>query len=259
MNLHIYQVDAFAEKVFQGNPAAICPLDEWLPDSTLQKIAQENNLSETAFFVETDSCFHLRWFTPVAEVKLCGHATLASAHVLFEELNHSQEEINFQTLSGQLVVSRNQNGLTMNFPVLNASSCNASDTLIEAMGKMPLEAYKGEDYLLVYESENDILSLSPDMNALAKIDCRGVCVTARGYNVDFVSRFFAPSHGINEDPVTGSAHCLLTPYWKDKLKKNKLVARQLSQRGGNVECELIGDRVYLTGRAVTYLQGEINI
>lgn len=259
MNISIYQADAFTDKLFGGNPAAICPLDEWLPDEIMQKIAIENNLAETAFFVKNKTGYKLRWFTPEYEIDLCGHATLASAHILFTELGYKQDAIHFETVkAGVLLVKKDGDKYTMDFPSRPAIHIELPIGLAEALSeKKPLEVLRSRDYLLVYESENDIRDISPDFFALSKMDTVGVIVTAPGKETDFVSRFFAPGAGIPEDPVTGSAHCNLIPYWAEKLGKNKLHAYQLSSRKGELWCELKGDRVLISGNAVTYLKGEI--
>lgn len=261
MELPIYQVDAFASEVFGGNPAAVCPLDEWLTDEQMQNIAMENNLAETAFFVQEGSGYRLRWFTPVTEVQLCGHATLASAHVLFEHLGYSKDTIQFETLGGPLTVQRADTGLVMDFP---ASRCNSTDVpplLEQALGIKCREVFADMDYLCVVEGEEQVRNLTPNMRLLAQLDGRGVIVTAPAdrQEVDFVSRFFAPGVGVDEDPVTGSAHTMLAPYWSAKSGKKKLVGRQISQRGGTVFCELKGNRVALSGRAKTYMKGEITV
>jgi PhzF family phenazine biosynthesis protein len=257
----IYQADAFTDTLFGGNPAAICPLQEWLPDELMQSIAAENNLAETAFFVPKGHEFELRWFTPEVEIDLCGHATLASAHILFTQLGYQADRINFHTLkAGILTVSRDADLYTLDFPSSPPASCDIPAGLLEALGgKSPVEVLRSRDYFVVYESEQDILDLSPDFNALGKVETIGVIVTAAGKNCDFVSRFFAPAAGIDEDPVTGSAHCSLIPYWASKLKKTKMHAFQLSERMGELWCEHKGDRVLMAGKAVTYLKGEIYI
>ncbi|HEY4327862.1 MAG TPA: PhzF family phenazine biosynthesis protein [Mucilaginibacter sp.] len=261
MTIPIYQADAFTDKLFGGNPAAICPLNEWLPDEIMQKIAIENNLAETAFFVKNKAGYKLRWFTPEYEIDLCGHATLASAHILFTELGHHSDTIDFETVkAGTLHVKKHNDKYTMDFPSRSAIPIELPIGLAAALSeKQPLEVLRSRDYLLVYESEDDILDISPDFFALSKMDTVGVIVTARGKKADFVSRFFAPGAGIPEDPVTGSAHCNLIPYWAAKLGKNKLHALQLSARGGELWCELKGERVLISGKATTYLKGEIFI
>ncbi|MDH4274056.1 MAG: PhzF family phenazine biosynthesis protein [Gammaproteobacteria bacterium] len=258
MKIRQFQVDAFASKVFQGNPAAVCPLDHWLDDGVLQSIAEENNLSETAFFVPTSEGYTLRWFTPVKEIDLCGHATLAAAHVLFQHLNYEQPRITFATRSGALIVERAAEGLRMEFPASVPRPCATPPLLVQALGVNPSEVWVADDYIAVFGDEAAVRGLTPDQHLLALLDLRGVCVTAPGVKVDFVSRFFAPHYGIAEDPVTGSAHCELAPYWAAKLGKSSLHARQLSKRGGDVRCEVEGDRVILIGNAVTFLQGEIH-
>ena len=257
MNLEIYQVDAFTTEPFHGNPAAVVPLDAWLPDETMQKIALENNLSDTGFFVKEGDKYHIRWFTPSVEVPLCGHATLASAHILFNELKAAKDSITFLSKSGELRVDRQGDRLVLDFPAIFVDRIESADAIIAALGKQPVAIYKATDYLVIYDSEETIASLTPDFNALNKTDARGVIVTAPGNSVDFVSRFFGPGFGITEDPVTGSAHCALTPYWAQELGKNSLTARQISARGGDVFCELAGDRVKIGGYAALYLKGEI--
>lgn len=259
MFVDIYQVDAFTSAVFGGNPAAVCPLPEWLPDPLMQQVAMENNLSETAFFVPVEDRFGLRWFTPEVEVDLCGHATLASAHVLFRELDISSNIIRFDTLSGELTVQKSNQILNMDFPANHAVPAELPDDLRRALGIENAECYKSRDYLLVLESRREVEKLDPDFRQLKNVDTRGIIVSAKGEEVDFVSRFFAPSVGIDEDPVTGSAHTTLTPYWAERLGKNELTARQISKRGGELTCRLSGDRVIIGGEAQTYLRGEIQI
>lgn len=259
MRVRLFQVDAFADRPFAGNPAAVCPLDAWLDDALLQAIAEENNLSETAFFVPAGDRFELRWFTPVEEVDLCGHATLASAHVLYEQLDYGEATVRFETRSGVLTVSKNDAGMTMDFPAAPPEPLDMSDVLAEALGRRPSALLAAFDYVAVYDSEDDIRALKPDFAALAKLDRRGVVATAPGREVDFVSRCFFPALRINEDPVTGSAHCEMAPYWAGRLGRNRLQARQISKRGGAVGCEVRSDRVSLTGRAADYLVGEISI
>ena len=257
MKLKQYQIDAFAARVFEGNPAAVCPLDAWLADAMMQAIAAENNLAETAFFVPNANGFELRWFTPVCEVDLCGHATLATAHVLFNILGYSKDRIVFSTRSGHLLVEKHGGQLRMSFPALKLEHREINENLSAALGAMPLELWSGDDYVAVFDSEAIIRSLQPNMMLLSELDLRGVIVTAPGDEFDFVSRFFAPKYGIPEDPVTGSAHCALAPYWSERLHKQQLQARQISARGGNVFCEVSGDRVFLTGQAVTFMTAEI--
>jgi PhzF family phenazine biosynthesis protein len=259
MTIPIYQADAFTDKLFGGNPAAICPLTEWLPDDTMQQIAKENNLAETAFFVKNDNGYLLRWFTPEYEIDLCGHATLASAHILFTELAYKGDTIHFDTIkAGTLIVKRYGDKYTMDFPCRQPIPIETPNGLVEALGgPEPTAILRSRDYFVVYDTEEEITDLSPDMFALSKMDTVGIIVTAPGKNSDFVSRFFAPGAGIPEDPVTGSAHCNLIPYWAKIFGKDKLHAYQLSARKGELWCELKGDRVLMSGKAVTYLRGEI--
>jgi len=260
MRLNIYQVDAFTKKPFGGNPAAIVPLDAWLPDDVMQSIAHENNLSETAFFVRNADVYDLRWFTPTFEIDLCGHATLASAYVIFEILKLEDKPIRFRShKSGELGVEKNGEVLTLDFPSRPPVAADAPEGLFEAIGKRPNEVLRSRDYFLVYDNEKDILDIKPNFSQLAEIPTHAVIVTARGESSDFVSRFFAPEAGINEDPVTGSAHCNLIPYWAEKLGKTEMFARQLSSRGGEIHCELVGDRVKIGGNAVLFLKGEIYV
>ncbi|MFD0749726.1 PhzF family phenazine biosynthesis protein [Mucilaginibacter calamicampi] len=259
MTIPIYQADAFTAQLFGGNPAAICPLVDWLSDDTMQQIAKENNLAETAFFVKKDNGYLLRWFTPEYEIDLCGHATLASAHILFTELAYGGDVINFETVkAGTLTVTRDGDKYTMDFPCRTPIPIETPNGLVEALGGTePTAILRSRDYFVVYDTEEEITDLSPDMFALSKMDTVGIIVTAPGKNSDFVSRFFAPGAGIPEDPVTGSAHCNLIPYWAKIFGKDKLHAYQLSARKGELWCELKGDRVLMSGKAVTYLRGEI--
>ncbi len=261
VTIPIYQVDAFTDTLFCGNPAAVCPLENWLPEEKMQKIAAENNLAETAFFISKGSDFQLRWFTPELEIDLCGHATLATAHVIFTSLNYQGNIIHFHTLkAGVLTVTRENDMYNLDFPSRMPEACEVPQGLIEAMGgKRPVEILRSRDYFLVYEAEEDILQLHPDFTKLGLIDSLGFIVTAPGDNSDFVSRFFAPSAGINEDPVTGSAHCNLIPYWANRLNRQKLHAYQVSSRRGELWCENKGNRVSMAGKAMTYLKGEIYI
>ncbi len=259
MKISLYQIDAFANQVFEGNPAAICLLDGWLDDSILQSIAEENNLSETAYVVSSGQDFHIRWFTPTSEVDLCGHATLAAAYVIFNILCSSKDVITFKSKSGNLIVSRKGDLISMDFPAKPPGKCPIPDGLIEGLGVRPIEVLSSDDYIAIFETEEDILSISPDFIKLKELALRGIAVTAPGSRSDFVSRFFAPKYGINEDPVTGSAHCELAPYWSKRLKKNRIHARQLSKRGGEIYCEVKGDRVLLSGRAVKFMESEIII
>jgi len=259
MKLKLYQIDAFANKPFEGNPAAICPLDKWLPDELMQSIAAENNLSETAYIVKTAKGFHIRWFTPTHEVDLCGHATLASAYVIFNILGYKNNEISFESKSGLLTVIRNGDSFQMDFPSQAPSKCSVPEQIKNAFNEMPIECLKAEDYIVVFQNEDSILNAKPNLNALSELDLRGVAITSTSKNYDFVTRFFAPNYGINEDPVTGSAFTQLIPYWADKLNKRKLSAKQVSQRGGEVGCISSGERVQISGKAVKYFEGTIEI
>ena len=259
MRIPIYQIDAFTNEQFKGNPAAVCPLAEWIKDDLMQDIAAENNLSETAFFVKKDHEYELRWFTPKGEVDLCGHATLASAYVIFTYLDKKIIKVIFHTKSGMLEVSREGSLLTMIFPSREGEKCEAPEALIKGLGKRPNEVFQSRDYMAVFETEQEIMSLDLNMDELKKLDGLGVIVTAKGNEVDFVSRFFAPKVGIDEDPVTGSAHCTLVPYWKRVLGKNEFVALQLSERGGKLFCADLGEMVKISGEATSYLEGHINI
>lgn len=256
MTIRLFQVDAFTDRVFAGNPAAVCPLDRWLPDDRMQAIAAENNLSETAFFVRQGDDFALRWFTPACEVDLCGHATLASAHVIFTRLEPDRRTVAFDTRSGRLTVSRDGDRLAMDFPARPARPGEAPAGLIEAVGGRPETVLVAANYMLVYATAAEVRALHPQMAGLMDIGT-GVIVTAPGDDCDFVSRFFVPAHGIPEDPVTGSTHCTLIPYWAARLGKEELFARQVSARGGELFCRMEGDRVRIAGRAVLYLEGEI--
>ncbi|MFQ5783332.1 MAG: PhzF family phenazine biosynthesis protein [Alphaproteobacteria bacterium] len=259
MKIPLYQIDAFAGRVFGGNPAAVCPLEDWLDDATMQAIAAENNLSETAFFVERDAHYDLRWFTPAAEVDLCGHATLATAHLLFNELEVADDVVHFETRSGRLTVRRAGEALAMDFPALPPAPRAPSGALADALGRAPSDLLENANWLAVFDDEAAVRALAPDIAAVARLECPGVIVTAPGDKADFVSRYFAPKYGIPEDPVTGSAHCVLTPYWTKRLGKSKLVAHQVSARGGELLCEDRGERVVVAGRAIKYLEGIIEI
>jgi PhzF family phenazine biosynthesis protein len=259
MQLPIYQVDAFTSRLFGGNPAAIVPLEEWLPDATLQSIALENNLSETAYFVKEDPGYRIRWFTPGAEVDLCGHATLATAHVLWNEWSHAAPVIRFASKSGELVVRRMGERMELDFPARPPAETQPCPGLIEALGGEPLEVWAARDYMVIYGSEEEVRSLQPNMAGLMNIDRFAVIATATGRSSDFVSRFFAPAKGVPEDPVTGSAHCTLIPFWAKRFGKNVLHALQVSPRGGELFCELRGNRVGISGQAALYLKGTIHI
>lgn len=259
--LPLYQVDAFARRVFEGNPAAVVPLDDLLPDDVLQSIAAENNLAETAFFIRSGDEYKLRWFTPETEVDLCGHATLASAFVILEFLEPERTAVVFDTCSGRLAVERRGDLFAMDFPSRPPELVQPCPGLVEALGGSPKEIWASRDYMVVYESEEEVRALRPDFRRLAEADRFAVIATApaktEGYN--FVSRFFAPAAGVPEDPVTGSAHCTLVPYWAQRLGKTRLRARQLSRRGGDLECQWKGSRVEIAGRAVLYLRGAITV
>ena len=255
MDIPIYQVDAFASEVFKGNPAAVCPLEAWLPDETLQAIAVENNLSETAFLVERGSDYDLRWFTPVAEVDLCGHATLGSAYVIVNHLRPGADSIRFHTRSGVLTVTRQGESFTLDFPTLKRERAPDDSGVAAALGAAPIEIWDSMDIMAVFSREADVRDIQPDMAKVAALNTRGVIVTAPGDDCDFVSRFFAPKHGIPEDPVTGSAHCISTPYWAKRLGKSKMTARQISKRGGELSVEDKGERILITGRVAPSTEG----
>lgn len=262
MPVPLFQVDAFAAKPFEGNPAAVCPLNRWLDDGQLLQVAAENNLSETAFFVAKDGHYELRWFTPTSEIKLCGHATLASAFVVFNILDPARDSVRFETrYRGSLTVSRSGKLLSMDFPALPPWACpNPPVALVEGLRMTPVAVVQIEDnYFAIYDSEEDVRCIRPDFRVLETLHPAGVAITAPGEKADFVSRYFAPSYGIPEDPVTGSTHCSLTPYWAQRLGKMRLHARQLSQRGGELWCEMRGERVTLQGNAVLVLRGELLI
>ena len=259
MKIPIYQVDAFTSQVFGGNPAAVCPLEEWLDGELMQAIAAENNLAETAFFVLEARRYRIRWFTPESEVDLCGHATLASALVILDYIDKTLTEVTFDSRSGPLTVAREGDLLCMDFPSQPAEPCPPPREIVESLGVDPVEVLRSEDYIAVLAGEDDVADLKPDMENLKKLDLRGVIVTAGGEEADFVSRFFAPKFGIDEDPVTGSSHCALIPYWSHKLGKGKLRALQVSQRGGELFCEDRGDRVLICGRAVKFMEGFISL
>jgi len=261
MRLPIFQVDAFTERVFGGNPAAVCPLKEWLPDTVMQRIAMENAVAETAFFVPRGRDYAIRWFTPEIEMDLCGHATLATAHVIARHLDRSVESLRFHSNSGELFVRIDAEVITLDFPSRKPEPARAPALILEAFPSKPVEVLKARDYVLVFEDEATIRRLAPDRSLLDRInlDPGGVVATARGRDVDFVSRYFTPQASIFEDPVTGSAHCSLVPYWAEKLGKDSMVAMQLSPRTGTLYCQQQDDRVLLAGKAVTYLEGHLTL
>jgi PhzF family phenazine biosynthesis protein len=260
MKLRLFQIDAFARRVFAGNPAAVVPLGAWLDDATLQGIGTENNLSETAFLVGGSGDYEIRWMTPTAEVDLCGHATLASAWVVFNELEPGRKDVVFRSKSGPLPVAAKGDRLALDFPSRAPEPSDAhAGALGDALGRAPASALTSRDLMAVYEKEDDVRTLAPDMTKLLGFDVVGTIATAPGDECDFVSRFFAPGMGIPEDPVTGSAHCTLVPYWAGRLGKTSLHARQISPRGGELFCELRGDRVEIAGHAVKYLEGTIEV
>jgi predicted PhzF superfamily epimerase YddE/YHI9 len=259
MRIPYYHIDAFTSDLFGGNPAGVCTLQEWLPDRALQQIAAENRHSETAFTIPQGADYALRWFTPSLEVDLCGHATLAAAYVHFTYGGHAAPAIRFHSPSGLLTVAREGDRLVLDFPSRPGTPCSVPEALVRGLGQRPLEVLKQRDYLAVLPSQADVANLQPDVAALGELDVLGIIATALGDDVDFVSRFFAPRAGIAEDPVTGSSHCTLIPYWSRRLGKRTLHALQLSARGGELFCEDAGDRVRIGGRAVTYLRGEIDL
>ena len=257
--MKIYQIDAFTHKLFKGNPAAVVPLEKWLPTELMQQIAAENNLAETAFFVKEKDKYHIKWFTPTVEIELCGHATLASAFVIYNYLNYDQDEIHFTCQVGDLLVKKEEEFIVLNFPADAGVALEDTSTLQKILGLTILNVRSGRTkYLIEVPSESDIRNYKPDFSEIKKID-KQVIITARGNEVDFVSRFFAPNSGVDEDPVTGSAHCVLIPYWSEKLGKTDLSAMQLSGRTGFLKCKYRGDRVEMAGQAVCYLTGEIFI
>ena len=254
-----FEVFAFTRRMFAGNPAAVCLLEEWLPNEQLQAIAAQNDLPETAFIIERQEFFDLRWMTPTMEVELCGHATLAAAHVLFRHLGYTESAIRFQTQSGELKVERADNRLILDFPSRPADETATTEELSAALGAQPAHVLHGRDYYAVFASEQEVAALKPNLDRVAQLDAQGVVVTAAGDDCDFVSRYFAPAAGIPEDPVTGSTHCTLIPYWSQRLAKKQLFARQISARGGELFCEDGGDRVGIGGEALTYVEGKIHL
>jgi len=259
MRIPYYQVNAFTSNPFGGNPAGVCPLQKWLPDSLMQQIAAENDLSETAFFYKENGHFRLRWFTPATEVDLCGHATLTTAFVLFTEMQFHGDQIAFETRSGRLTATRRGDRVELDFPSQPARACEAPAPLLSALGRKPRELFRSVDYLAVFETEAEVAALAPDMSLLATLDGRGVIATAPGRDADFVSRFFAPKAGIPEDPVTGSSHSALIPFWADRLEKKELFAKQISKRGGELFCRDAGGRVFMAGHSIVYCRGEIDV
>jgi len=257
MKIPMYQVDAFSGKVFAGNPAAVCPLESWLPDAQMQAIAAENNLAETAFFVRNGAGYKLRWFTPAVEVDLCGHATLASASVILNDLTPGEQSVSFETKSGRLTVTRDGDLYSMDFPSRPPQECVPYPGLVSALGGTPEKVLASDDYLVVYSSEEKVRALRPKMDGLLEIDRFAVIVTAPGREADFVSRFFAPAKGVPEDPVTGRAHCTLIPYWSKRLGRAMLHAYQVSPRGGELWCEDRGARVTISGKAARFFEGTI--
>jgi len=260
MKIPVYQIDAFADRLFKGNPAAVCPLNEWLPEALMQSVAMENNLSETAFFIPTEEGYHIRWFTPHCEVDLCGHATLASAHVLYHHLGYKKSGIRFHSRSGELLVKKGENRvIEMNFPAYRAEPVPNSPVYGEVFGIQPVAVYQGNYLMLEYASDLAVRSIQPDFEKVKSLDKVGVIITSSAEEYDFISRFFAPAMGINEDPVTGSAHSMLIPFWSERLNKKHLQAYQCSARGGILEGEYADTRVIIGGRAVTFLEGMLSL
>jgi len=259
MEFTLYQIDAFANNVFEGNPAAVSSLDEWLDDEIMQSVAAENNLSETAFFVKLDGRFHIRWFTPKGEVDLCGHATLAAAFVLFNILEYKEDNIEFDSRSGVLTVIKNGDWIIMDFPSQPPVACDTPIHILNAFKASVITCLKSEDYIVVLDSETDVKSVKPDYGELEKLDLRGVIVTSTSSDYDFVARVFAPKYGVLEDPVTGSAYTQLAPYWSSLLGSKKFSVKQISSRGGELFCEVVNDRVLISGKAVEYMEGKIKI
>lgn len=257
MELSLFVVDAFATEIFKGNPGAVCPLEKWLDEKIMQKIAMENNLSETAFFVKEGDEYHIRWFTPTVEIPLCGHATLASSFVIFNYLEKEINEIVFNSMSGKLKITKDGDIISLNFPANKPNNVDISEDIILALKKSPKELYFNKSFVALFDSEQEIRDISPDFTQFEKLHSHGVIVTAEGEKSDFVSRFFIPSAGINEDPVTGYAHTLLTPFWSEKLNKKKLHAFQISERSGELFLEDLNDRVKISGKAILYSKGTI--
>lgn len=259
MELKIFQVDAFTDSVFKGNPAAIIPLESWIGEETMQKVAIENNLSETAFFKKEGDKYALRWFTPEREIDLCGHATLASAHIIFNVLEPEINEVEFITLSGVLKAKREEKGISMIFPIREGTPTSVTESIIEGIGVIPVHAFLSRDLMIVLQEEYDVKYIQPNFEILNTLGIDGIVVTAKGSDCDFVSRYFVPSSVIKEDPVTGSAHSTLVPYWAKRLNKKCFIAKQLSSRGGVLNCELLEDSIKISGEAITYLSGTISI
>jgi PhzF family phenazine biosynthesis protein len=259
MDIPYFHIDAFTSQQFSGNPAGVCVLEKWLSDEALQAIAAENNLPETAFIVKKNGSYDLRWLTPTVEVDLCGHATLASAHVVFNHLGFAEDKVSFHSRSGPLHVRRDGDRLVLDFPSRPAAPSDVFPELAASLRATPSSVCKGRDYMAVFECEEDVARIKPDFLAMVQLDCQGVIVTAPGNTCDFVSRYFAPAAGIDEDPATGSTHCALIPYWAQRLNKSQLHARQLSNRGGEMFCEDKGDRVAIGGKAITFSQGAIHL
>ncbi len=260
MTISYFEVHAFTSELFAGNPAGVCVLpNEWLAGDAMQQIATENNLTETAFIIDREEYFDLRWMTPTVEVDLCGHATLAAAHVLFNHLGRKGDAIKFQSPSGELRVERKEGRLILDFPSQPPGKCDPESNLADSLRARPREVLKGRDYFAVFAREKDVAEIKPDFDLLTQLNAQGVIVTAPGDNCDFVSRYFAPAAGIPEDPVTGSTHCALIPYWAKRLEKRNLHARQISKRGGELFCEDRGERVGIGGNAMTYVEGKLHL
>lgn len=259
MNIKQYTVDAFTQHVFAGNPAAVCVLDEWLPDETMQHIAMENNLSETAFTVKEGDAYRLRWFTPGGEISLCGHATLGTSYVLFRFYEKEADQLTFHTMSGDLFITRDGERMTMNFPSYTCHEIEITPLMTDVFGTAPNHAFLDRDLLLVYEDEAIIRHMQPDFEKMQHLPGIGVGVTAPGKDYDCVSRFFAPKLKVNEDPVTGSAHCMITPYWTGLLGKDSILAYQASARGGELFCRQADDRTYISGHAVLFAESIIHV
>ena len=259
--LQIFQIDAFTSEIFKGNPACVMPLDNWLPDDTLLKIAKENNVSETAYFIKKEDHFYLRWFTPEIEMDLCGHATLATAYCLRNHLNYKKDSVKFDSMSGELVVKFNADYMQMDFPHRKPIKSDLPQNILDSLSIKPIEILKSRDYVLIYDNEDQIKNIKIDKELFDRknIDPGGVVITSIGTKSDFVSRYFVPQCSFFEDPVTGSTHCSLVPYWSEKLNKKKLKSIQLSERGGEMICEDVLNRVLINGKAVTYSEGHVHL